>query len=246
MDLFNRTKLRGQIALIDHEITNKKKAFGVKLYNLIIKQRKQNQKQESQRVSDAKTRESSGSFLETLGSGIMEAGNNILETPGVLNGIEFQIKEPLNETAADVKALIMEKRTVQKKIENAPLGLGNWWMCQWAKIRAIDRDIMARKEQFGLDVWSLICENEWLPEAMATDTVNAASGMDAITGAVGCLVKGLSGSLNKTLETTRSLVSDDEKEVVECVDQAKEEVKKLEMDKREKERSLAAIGKQAA
>ena len=115
----------------------------------------------------------------------------------------------------------------------------------WIKIKLLNREIVDRKGQFGLEAYDIVCSNhEWMHDAVIKETKEASSGLDVVTGVVGGLMNGIKGTVSNVVETTRSAVSPEEKEIMDCVKKAKEDVKDMENDKKDVEKSLAAIGKQ--
>mmetsp|Transcript_15628 Transcript_15628/g.29637 ORF Transcript_15628/g.29637 Transcript_15628/m.29637 type:complete len:238 (-) Transcript_15628:154-867(-) len=225
-DAANRAKLTGEIALIDRQITTRKKAFGVELYDVIDKQEKQ----------------------KNNGSGSM------LQTPEIFKTIEHEIKEPLEKFSKAIRVLELKKRGVENEVElvgarqyrdvgtPASAGVGKN-VAEKAKeaqlfvqIKYLDRQMLIQKEQFGLAVWDMVSEQQWIHEALVDETKNK-SGLGIITGTVEGLTKGIRGTVVKTL----GAVSSDEREVAACVNKTKEDVKSMMENKQRKERAVADI-----
>jgi hypothetical protein len=213
-------KLNTEIALIDRELATRKKAFGVELYDVVDKQQKRN-------------------------------AGAVLETPGLFKTIENEMKEPLEKCSKDMHVMEMEKRNMGNELElmeakrlsaadAGGLGKGMSEMAKGAelnvKIAYQDREMLLRKEQFGLEVWDNVSGVQWLHEAVVNETKNK-SGLGILTGAVGGLAKGVKGTVTKSL----GKVSGDEKAIEACVNKAKQEVKVLEDKKRSKQAEINAI-----
>mmetsp|Transcript_100906 Transcript_100906/g.151206 ORF Transcript_100906/g.151206 Transcript_100906/m.151206 type:complete len:232 (-) Transcript_100906:288-983(-) len=215
-----KAKLSAEIALIDRELNTRKKAFGVELYDVIDKQQKRNE-------------------------------GAILETPGLFKTIENEIKGPLEKCSKEMHILELEKRNMANELElmeakrmNAAEagGLGKT-MADTAKgaelnvkMAYLDREMLIKKEQFGLEVWDNVSGVQWLHEAVVNETKNK-SGLGIVTGAVGGLAKGVKGTVTKTL----GKVSGDERAIEGCVNKAKQEVKVLEDKKKSKQTEINVI-----
>eukprot|EP00584_Thalassiosira_punctigera_P010215 CAMPEP_0172546856 /NCGR_PEP_ID=MMETSP1067-20121228/16528_1 /TAXON_ID=265564 ORGANISM="Thalassiosira punctigera, Strain Tpunct2005C2" /NCGR_SAMPLE_ID=MMETSP1067 /ASSEMBLY_ACC=CAM_ASM_000444 /LENGTH=239 /DNA_ID=CAMNT_0013333845 /DNA_START=95 /DNA_END=814 /DNA_ORIENTATION=- len=225
-DVANRAKLTGEIALLDRDITVRKKQFGVELYDIVDKHEKQKKK----------------------------GANSMLEIPGIFKTIEHEIKEPVDKLSKEIRVLELEKRGVENEIElqgarqyrdvgtPASVGLGKNVADKakeaqlFVQIKYLDREMLIRKENFGLAIWDAVSEQQWIHEALADETKDK-HGLGVIAGTVGGLTKGIKGTVAKTL----GAFSSDEREIAACVNKAKEEVKSMEEKKRRKEMAVAAI-----
>jgi hypothetical protein len=215
------TKLRGEIALIDRELATRQKAFGVELYDIVASQQANHK-------------------------------DDILETPSLFQTVENEIREPLEQCSKDVRVMEMEKRNIANELELMEVrrmrdaeggGMGQR-MSDSAKAtelnvkaKYLDREMLLRKEKFGLEVWDKVASVQWLHQAVVSETKNK-SGLGIVTGAVGGLAKGVKGTVTKTL----GKASGDEREIEACVDKAKKDVKFIEEKKRRKQTEMDAIG----
>ena len=225
-DTAKRAKLSGEIALLEREMTTRKKAFGVELYDIISKQQKVNMKND----------------------------NFLLETPPIFKTTENEIQEPLMKYSKEIRVMELELKTIEdqmelqeaKKIRDARGGRSSGVGQSakeaakdaefYVKIKYIKREMLLRKEQFGLEVWDAATGPSWIREAVVNETKDK-SGLGVVTGTVGGLMKGMKGTVTKTL----GAMSSDEREIATCVNKAKEDMKKLEDQKRTKENEVATI-----
>lgn len=224
-DAANRAKLTGEIALIDRDIATRKKRFGVELYDLIDRKEKEGK----------------------------HARGATLKTPSVFKIIENEIKDPLDKFSKEIRVLELQKRGVENEVEllgarqyrdvgaaSAEMGRNVTDKAKEAqlfvKAKYLDRQMLLQKEQFGLAIWDMVEQQQWIHEALADETKNK-SGIGVITGTVGGLKKGIKGTVAKTL----GAVSSDEREIAACVNKAKEDVKSMVENKKRKEREVAAI-----
>lgn len=225
-DTAKRAKLTGEIALLDREMTTRKKSFGVELYDIISKQQKINMKNDM--------------FL--------------LEAPPIFKTVENEIQEPLDKYSKEIRVMELELKTIEDQIElqeakkirdahsTTSSGVGQSMKTKakdaelYVKIKYLKREMLLRKEQFGLEVWDAAAGPSWLHEAVINETKDK-SGLGMVTGTVGGLVKGVKGTVTKTL----GAMSSDEREIATCVNKAKDDIKKIDDQKRQKEKEVAMI-----
>mmetsp|Transcript_25561 Transcript_25561/g.61464 ORF Transcript_25561/g.61464 Transcript_25561/m.61464 type:complete len:236 (+) Transcript_25561:106-813(+) len=226
-DAANRAKLTGEIALIDRDIVTRKKKFGVELYDVIDKHDKRKQK-----------------------------GESIMETPGMFKSIAKKIQEPVEKFSKDIRVLELQKRNVEndkelhgamKARDGASVGVGKQVTDRATeaqhivKIKYLNREILIKKEKFGLAVWDMVSEQQWMHEALINETKDK-SGLGVVTGTVEGLARGIKGTAMKTL----GAVSSDEREVSAVVNKAKENVRSMEEKKALKEAEVARIIRNAS
>jgi len=209
MGFFNavqKTKLRGEIALLDREIKARQNEFGIELYDLLIV------------LARSKS---------TFGP---------IKTPSVFHAIETSLKEPFEACHADIQQLKDQKDAKEQEVvhlevnrERAPpartnreaLGKAGSWISDTSseaklavQIKLLERQIQSRKEQFGIDVFVILDNNE-----------------DKKTGnRLSSPKKGIASRLSK--------LSNSEQEIEDCVDRAKKDVSSIRRRQQDKEREI--------
>lgn len=216
-----RAQLNAEMALLDREMATRKKAFGVELYDLISAQHAKN------RVHADDT------SMEAM----------VLDLPSVFKHMEKDMEEPLQKTSKEVRVMEREKRDLQQQAARIEAQKEKSFSDSAksvelsARVAYLDREMKIKKEQFGLDAWEAAVDSKWMHETLAEGVHNAKDGLGMITGAVGGLVKGTKGTVTKTL----GKLSAEEREIEQCVNKAKADVKKIQDKKDMKNRELEAI-----
>lgn len=215
-----RTQLRAEVQLVEREITTRKKAFGVELFDLIALQTKREK-------------------------------NSMLKVPGLFKTIENTIQVPLDQCTKDVELLDMEKRQLEDEVEvieakrdrdiNGGLGKkiadGAREGQIAVKVALLNRDMKIRKEKFGLEVYDIVSQPQWLHDTLAAETKKAKGIGGAVKGGIGGLAKGVKGTVGKTL----GKVSGDERTIEECVQKAKAEIDSMERRKQIKQTEISNL-----
>jgi hypothetical protein len=212
-----KTKLRGEMAILDQQIKSQKCAFGVQLYDLMTAA--QQQKKQTQMPS------------------IFHAKSGEIQAPYDECQRDIQVK--LNDR--DAKALEVERLAVnldralpattnRDQVKQA----GNWVSAKsnagklHVRMALLDRDINHRKEQFGLQVFDLLVvggSSSSSSSAFSSATAGDGGGIKSKLASVA----GLSG-----LQTS-------EKEIQACIAAAGRDVAILQSRKDAKQREMDAI-----
>mmetsp|Transcript_11267 Transcript_11267/g.12759 ORF Transcript_11267/g.12759 Transcript_11267/m.12759 type:complete len:247 (+) Transcript_11267:37-777(+) len=225
---FRKFALKAEIALVlDREIANRQRKFGVDLYDLIEKQRttvKQQindelQKKEENGNQDDKEKREGTTAKEQADT----VDKNVQQLLQVFQTIENEIRLPLEAT--------------QKEIDDMQL----------SKPAFPPIFIQRRKEEFGITIWPMISDSTMsLPETLEKEfqkTENASStgttpaALDFMNKAVQGLVKGTKATLKKAVGS----LSPAEREVEACVDVAKQDMQLLEAKKLVKTKELEQL-----
>lgn len=223
-----KAQLHAEISLVDRELASRKRAFGVELYDKIASQNKR------------------ASGLEAASAVLFQA-------------IENSIREPLTACSDDVRRLELEydekkreKELIEIRQEKAALGenpasntisrrIANQANLAQLAVQTtlLEREMKQRKEQFGLEIWDIVSSPQWLHETVSKETKNSTGAVGTVTGAVGGLVKGTKGTIAKTL----GKMSGKEREIEDCVNKAKEDVRFLEMKRSNKVTEIDLINR---
>jgi hypothetical protein len=203
-----RTQLRAEVALIEREMTARKKAFGVELYDVIIFQ----------------TKRDKNSLLKT--PGIVKVIENTIQGPLSECSTDVVVLETERGQLEDEAEIIEAKGDrdvnggIGKRLSN---GAREGQIA--VKISLLNRDIRIRKEKFGLEVWDTVSESQWSNPAAALKS--EAPKLKGIVGAFGGIARGVQGSVGKTL----GKVSGDARTVEECLNKAKADIASMERRK---------------
>eukprot|EP00535_Pseudo-nitzschia_heimii_P001446 CAMPEP_0197185518 /NCGR_PEP_ID=MMETSP1423-20130617/12108_1 /TAXON_ID=476441 /ORGANISM="Pseudo-nitzschia heimii, Strain UNC1101" /LENGTH=242 /DNA_ID=CAMNT_0042636605 /DNA_START=229 /DNA_END=957 /DNA_ORIENTATION=- len=213
---FRKFQLQAEVALLERDASNRQRAFGVELYDLIEEQR---------RASDAEIR-------ETLRQ------NNVEDTPEaresadgflrIFQAVENEIREPLDRCRNDVSSLKgkgFPPLFVQRRKED--FGIEVWSTVSEPKWlhESLDRDL---KTAMAAD------QTQRKDRGAATDSPDEAKKKDAaanlVAGALNAVVKGTVTTINKAI----GKLSTEERAVDALVKAAKKDVAVFEDKKLEK------------
>uniref|UniRef100_A0A7S1Y555 Uncharacterized protein n=2 Tax=Grammatophora oceanica TaxID=210454 RepID=A0A7S1Y555_9STRA len=222
-----KAKLQGEIALVDREMTVRKKEFGIELYDLIAAQSKKN----SMNII------STPSIFKGVEQQIKEPLEKVRADMAVLEG---------DLAAKENEAMLLEvKREKTKPAYTAAdkaKGVGTWMSNTGSEaklqyqVTMAKREIKIRKEQFGLEIWDIIAEDLSITTVLQTETKKG--GLKAVTGALGGIGKGVTSGITSGL----GKLSKDEQLIKECVDKARKDVDFLDSKKRRKLREIESLG----
>lgn len=200
-----KTKIRGEIALLEREMKSRQRKFGVELYDLLVDEKK--------------------SPLSEL-----------IKTPELFSAVEKQIKEPFESCKADIHMMEAEraahKDEVQRSQANKDRAMpastagqmfsnaGSWMkgtaseVNHQTQIALIDTKVKSRKESFGIEAFAVI------------DKTPAEE----------------KESLQAKLSHVISKLSEHEKKVSDCIEQAKKDVGIIQKKIQAKESEIASLG----
>jgi len=231
---FRKFQLQAEVALLDRDATNRQRAFGIELFDLIEAQRVtmraqiektmegDDPKSDAEEVANANTNSQSANGSVTASD--VETVMRVFQT------IENEIREPLDACRKDIQDL-----------RHAARGL------------PIPEILLKRrKEEFGIAVWPIVSKPKWLHESLEEDLKKALADHDTkerssdgssngskngtellgnlVTGAIKSVVEGTKTTITKAI----GKLSPEEREVEACVTIAKQEVAKFEEQKIEK------------
>ena len=212
---FRKFQLKAEIALLDRDSTNRQRAFGVELYDLIERQRRQIRQQ----IIDENSKNKSNNDNNTNNN-----NNN---------------SDPTTKTTQDVEQLLRVFQTIENAIR-VPLEVCRKEVddmeASTPKFPPIF--IQRRKEEFGITIWPIVSEPQWLHESLEKDLTALAAAEnnkdktigDFMTTALQGVVKGTKTTLTKAI----GKFSPEEREVEACVDVAKRDISVFEELKTEK------------
>lgn len=202
-----RTKLRGEIVLLEREQQARKKQFGVDLWDVI-------DSVETRRQHD---------ILPTpfLFKGIEEK-------------IKKPLEDCSRDTAA-IYSSISEKETdlevVQaRRARTADSGVGSWISngSQETKLQAelalLKRNAKIRKEEFGVEIWESVSEDKSITATVARETKDKGGALGKVGGAIGGIGKTVASGVTSGL----GKLSDNERAIQACVKQAKDDMEYLQ------------------
>jgi len=195
-----KTKIRGEIALLERECVGRKKKFGVELYNLLTNDKNKLLGITAGTLFEGKQKQIKEPFQRARDDmGGIQARKDVKQKD--LDVLEVKGAHSLPDTTAEEKM-----RKVGKHMTDAGTS---------AKLKTemalIDREMLIRKEQFGLEVFEL---------TIASDEDQKK--------------KGLKGVVKSALGN----VSQQEKEIQSCVDDAKADVGLIESKIQSKRREI--------
>uniref|UniRef100_A0A7S4A9A4 Uncharacterized protein n=1 Tax=Pseudo-nitzschia australis TaxID=44445 RepID=A0A7S4A9A4_9STRA len=220
---FRKLQIRGEIALLDRESTNRQRAFGVELYDLIETQRQ---------AKDTVKKEAQQDGNENRDEAVVAAVADNIEN--AFQHIEKDIREPLEACRTQIESM---KESTPIKFPPILLQL--------------------QKEQFGVAIWPIVSQPQWIHECLKKDLETAVavssspenddgegdcnksknkSGFD--DKALGLImtkaVKGVISGTKTTIAKAIGKLSPKERELEACVDQAKNDMALLEEKRRQK------------
>jgi hypothetical protein len=223
-----KTKLRGDITLLNRETTARKQKLGVELYNL----------------------------LQILERSSKKAGGVSIKSPAMFHAKQDSIKVPLDACRADVGVLEDRKEGMEQELvhmaanrDRARCARTNGESLQQAgkwvsdsgveakiqvQMKLIDREINQRKELFGLQVYDdIISASNTSKRSAGTAGTADSKEKTAKTGMFGGVKAGISNRLSK--------LSSDETAIEECIDKAKKDVNLLYSKIERKDREIAQL-----
>jgi len=217
-----RTQFRAELVLIEREITNRKKAFGVELYDTITLQ----------------TKRDKNSLLKT--PGIVKTIENAIQGPLAECTKDVTFLETERGQLESEVEIIEAKRDrdinggFTKRISD---GAREGQIA--VKISLLNRDIRLRKEQFGLDVWDTVIHQSHSQTNNGTTTNANPSPQKSkgVFGALGGMARGLQGNVGKTL----GQVSSDMQALEECLNKANAEVASMERRRQMKQAEITQL-----
>ena len=221
-----KTKLRGEVALLDREIATRQKALGVELYDLLV--------------------------VICAGGGNKMAG---LKAPSIFHANQAKIQEPFEACRSDIRLLMEDKEAKEQEIvhieanrersrpsrdkQEALTKAGNWISETGTEaklqvlIKKIDRDMKLRKEQFGLDVFEVMHTEE----AAGQSSPGKAGVLGKITGTG----KGAATGVKTGIASRLSKMSKSEQDIQDCIERAKKDVGLIEYRKDLKVREMSRL-----
>mmetsp|Transcript_5537 Transcript_5537/g.13687 ORF Transcript_5537/g.13687 Transcript_5537/m.13687 type:complete len:223 (-) Transcript_5537:158-826(-) len=134
----------------------------------------------------------------------------------VFRNVERAISEPLEAC----------RRDVQKLVEgNAPVA---------------SFLIQKRKEDFGVAIWPIVSEPQWLHERLMEDTKgeNFSLNEKAIGSTMNKMARSLAEGAKTTITKAIGMLSPEERAVESCVERAKKDVATLKAEQDQKEREI--------
>lgn len=212
-----RTQLRAEVVLIEREMTARKKAFGVELFDVIALNNKRDKNSLLKTPGIVKTIENAVQLQ--LGECSKDVG--FLETERQQLEDEVEVIEAKRDR--DVNGGIGKKLSDGAREGQIAV-----------KISLLNRDIRIRKEKFGMDVWDVVCQTTSSNEASVDSEPPKAKG---IGSALGGFARGVQGSVGKTL----GKVSADARTIEECLMKAKADVASMERRKQIKQSEISNL-----
>jgi hypothetical protein len=235
-----KTKIRGDLKLLDREMVQRKQKLGVELYNLLV-------------VARSKKRNTGGT-----------AGASPQPTIGLnlFHARQDSIQVPLDACRADVSVLEDRKDAMEQELvhmaanrDRARMARTNGESLQQAvgwvsdsgveakiqvQMKLIDREIHQRKELFGLQVYDDIISST------ASSTTAGGAGGAGGGSKEKAPKRGMFGGVKAGISTRLSKLSSDEKAIEECIERAKKDVNLVQTKKDRKEREIAQLDEESA
>lgn len=226
-----KAKINAEIKLIDRELANRKRAFGVELFDLV-------------ETNDDKAASYLPSFFKAAATQI----------EGPMNSCRLDIRDFERERKLHTSELdrIENKRERSGRANSAgetASKAGEWISDAGTssklevKIALLDRKIKQRKEDFGLEVYDMIAE-----ATNRAATAPAPKKQQSIKGMLKVVGKTAKKTLEKGVETVKSGVTDNlskfnqsEQEIHKCVDNAKDDIRIILSRRQTKEREIALL-----
>lgn len=217
-----KTKLNGEILLLDRELVARKKLFGIELFDLIDD-------------LDAKSKDS---LLKT--PALFKGIEKQIQEP--LDKCRADVHVSAGEKAEKESKLA----TVEvRKERDTKGGIGAWVSDSGTQgqlnvqITMLDRTMKQRKEQFGIEIWDIIAQPSGLTDNVNSEMKKKKGGLGAVTGVIGGLGKGV----KSTVENGLGKLSSDERAVQQCIEKAKEDIGFIERSKERKQSIIDGLGK---
>jgi hypothetical protein len=212
-----RTQLRAEVVLIEREMTARKKAFGVELFDVIALHTKRDKNSLLKTPGIVKTIENA--IQAQLGDCSKDVG--FLETERQQLEDEVEVIEAKRDR--DVNGGIGKKLSDGAREGQIAV-----------KISLLNRDIRLRKEKFGLDVWDVVCQTTSSTDAAVECEPPKAKGIGKTLGG---FARDVQGTLGKTL----GKVSVDARTIDECLMKARADVASMERRKQIKQTEIANL-----
>ncbi|OEU09177.1 hypothetical protein FRACYDRAFT_249096 [Fragilariopsis cylindrus CCMP1102] len=222
---FRKLQLKVEIVILDRDITNRQRKFGIELYDLIEKQRRA---LHTQLEKDYGTTDDDDNDDDKLKKAI--AVDDITQTLKLFQIIENEIKIPLEVTRKEINNMR------ESSVKFPPLL------------------IQRRKEDFGRTIWPIICEETlWTHETLEKDLLlknkdaanaNANANNDnttIVSNFMNVAIKAIEKGTKSTLKKVVGKLSLEEREVEACVDKAKSDIKVIENQKLEKQDEINSL-----
>ena len=229
---FRKLQLKVEIVILDRDITNRQRKFGIELYDLIEKQRRA---LHTQLEKDYGTiTDDDDNDNDKLKKAI--AVDDITQTLKLFQIIENEIKIPLEVTRKEINNML------ESSVKFPPLL------------------IQRRKEEFGITIWPIICEETlWIHETLEKDLLlknkdaananaNANNHANAnndnttiVSNFMNVAIKAIEKGTKSTLKKVVGKLSSEEREVEACVDKAKSDIKVIENQKVEKQDEINSL-----
>eukprot|EP00531_Pseudo-nitzschia_arenysensis_P007973 CAMPEP_0116145444 /NCGR_PEP_ID=MMETSP0329-20121206/16594_1 /TAXON_ID=697910 /ORGANISM="Pseudo-nitzschia arenysensis, Strain B593" /LENGTH=252 /DNA_ID=CAMNT_0003641045 /DNA_START=176 /DNA_END=937 /DNA_ORIENTATION=- len=224
---FRKFQLQAEVAVLDHDVAKRQKAFGIELYDLIEKQRVDTRAQIEKTMEENSTKEGTGDSASAPSSPA-ETVETFLK---IFQTIENEIRGPLEACKADVDRM--------------------------TEANYLPILIQKRKEDFGVQVWPIVSEPKWLHESLdgnvraalaeqqttsttTTTTVNGetttttATREDPLNNFVSAAIKGVVKGTKTTITKAIGKLSPEQRELETMVKVAKDDIAVVEAQKTEK------------
>jgi hypothetical protein len=233
-----KTKLRGEMNMLDREIYQRKKLLGVELYNVL--------------AALEKSRKASGISAVQV------------KSPAMFHAKQDSMKVPLDACRADVGVLEDRKDGMEQELTHMEANRDRARMARTnsehvqqyagrvgdaateakihAQIKLLDREIYQRKELFGWQVYDDIIVASTAGGGGARGGATAA----ATAGTEKTAKKGMFGGVKAGISSRLSKLSSDETAIEECIDKAKKDVNFIQTKKDRKEREIAQLDEESA
>ncbi len=145
---FRKFQLQAEVAVMDHDITKRQKAFGIELFDLIEKQRIDMR----HNIEDAMKKEGEE------------------KDEGQLKLTPRQSSSPIKPEA--IESVLKVFQTIENEIRG-PLQSCKDDVDRMTEANYLPLLIQKRKEAFGVEVWPIVSEPKWLHESLEGDLKKA-------------------------------------------------------------------------
>ena len=215
-----KLQLKVEIVLLDRDITNRQRKFGIELYDLIEKQRRALHTQLEKDYGTITDDDDDDKLKKAI------AVDDITQTLKLFQIIENEIKIPLEVTRKEINNML------ESSVKFPPLL------------------IQRRKEEFGITIWPIICEETlWIHETLEKDLLlknkdHANANNDnttIVSNFMNVAIKAIEKGTKSTLKKVVGKLSSEEREVEACVDKAKSDIKVIENQKVEKQDEINSL-----
>lgn len=205
-----RTKLQGEVALLEREATARKKLFGIELYDMLQRLDKKNR-------GDV-LHFPSGSIEKSIKEPLEECSKDVLLLEGELAEKETEL----------------ESLEVRRERDTTG-GIGKWVSNTSTegslnvRMKLLERKIKIRKEDFGVQIWDAVSSGVVVKNSSSDVDNNKKKkkgGLGKVRGAIGGVVNVATNSLGK--------LSADNRAIEQCLEKAKEDVQYIEESIRRK------------